>query len=93
MKTAMTQPEYRAMKPDGESRMKVELLHRSNVKGSEGRPGQIVEVSSELGKRWIEERAAKSTKEAVMPAEIRTGTPERKALLEAGGTGLKKSNT
>ncbi len=93
MKTAMTQPMYRAMKPDGEVRMKVKLKHKSNVPGSEGRSGQIVEVSAARGKKWIEERAAEATTETVTPAENRAGTPERDALLEAANTGLKKSDT
>lgn len=93
MKTAMTQPRHRAMKPDGKPSMKVELLHRSNIEGSEGRPGQVVNVTSELGKRWIAEKAAKATGEPVTDAELRSGTPERDALIEAGNTGLKKSNT
>lgn len=93
MRTAMTQPTHRAMKRDGEPRMKVQLLHKSHIKGSEGRVGQIVNVTSELGKRWIAEKAAKATGEPVTDAELRSGTPERDALIEAGNTGLKKSNT
>lgn len=93
MKTAMTQPAHRAVKPDGEPRMKVILKHKSNIKGSEGRPGQVVEVTTELGKRWIEEKAAEATKDPVTEAELRAGSPERKALIGESSGGMTTANT
>ncbi len=83
MKTAMTQPERTAMKPDGEPRMRVKLKHRSNLLGSEGQPGAIVDVPASLGKRWIEEKAAVATDEKATPAEERQGTPERNEIIKA----------
>ncbi len=82
MKTAMTKPERTAMKPDGEARMKVKLKHNSGLPGSEGMPGDIVEVPPKLGKQWIEELAAEATDEAVTPAAERQGTPERNKIIQ-----------
>lgn len=62
--------------------MKVKLKHNSGIIGSEGMPGDIVEVPAKLGKRWIDEDAAEATDEAVTPAEERKGTPERKKIIE-----------
>ncbi len=78
----MTKPERTAMKPDGEARMKVKLKHNSGLPGSEGMPGDIVEVPAKLGKQWIEERAAEATDEGVTPAGERKGTPERDKIIE-----------
>ena len=82
MQTAMTKSKYTAMLADGSVRMKVLLRHNSGIKGSEGLPGDVVEVTAELGKRWIEEGAAEATKDSVTPAEERHGTPERAKLAE-----------
>ncbi len=82
MKTAMTKPERTAMKPDGGARMKVKLKHNSGLPGSEGMPGDIVEVPAKLGKQWIEERAAEAADEPVTPAAERKGTPERNKIIE-----------
>lgn len=62
--------------------MKVKLKHNSGIIGSEGMPGDIVEVPAKLGNRWIDEDAAEATDEAVTPAEERKGTPERKKIIE-----------
>ena len=62
--------------------MKVKLKHNSGLPGSEGMPGDIVEVSAKLGKQWIEERAAEATDEVVTPAAERQGTPERDKIIE-----------
>ncbi len=62
--------------------MKVKLKHDSGLPGSEGMPGDIVEVPARLGKQWIEELAAEATDEGVTPAEERKGTPERNKIIE-----------
>ena len=62
--------------------MRVELKHRSNLLGSEGQPGAIVEAPAKLGKKWIEEQAAEATDEVVTPAAERQGTPERNKIIE-----------
>lgn len=36
--------------------MRVRLLHYSHLKGSQGRPGDVVDVDDELGQRWLEGR-------------------------------------
>lgn len=95
MKTAMTQPKHRAMKPDGEPRMKVKLRHKSHVPGSEGNPGQIVDVPTKRGRQWIEEKAAEATEEPATPAENRSGSQENKEKLKKihEPTGMRTDNT
>ena len=69
--------------------MRVKLKHNSGLPGSEGMPGDIVEVPAKLGKQWIEERAAEATDEAVTPAEERKGTPERDRIIGKVNFGTK----